>query len=124
MDRLILRDLRFFGYHGVFPEENRRGQPFMATIELELPLAAAGRSDRLEHAVNYCDVQAVAREIMEGPPRRLIETLAEQIAAALLARFSTVAAVTVEVLKPEPPVTFDFAGVAVRIRRERTGKSG
>ncbi|MBS0633106.1 MAG: dihydroneopterin aldolase [Verrucomicrobia bacterium] len=123
MDRLILRDLRFFGYHGIFPEENKRGQHFAATLELELPLAPAGRSDDIGQAVNYCDVQAITREIMEGPPRGLIETLAEQIAAALLARFPTVSAVTVEVLKPEPPVTFDFAGVAVRIRRERGTQS-
>lgn len=124
MDRLILRDLRFFAHHGVFSEENKRGQPFAATIELELPLAPAGLSDRLDRAVNYCDVQTVVREVMEGAPRHLIETLAEQTAAALLARFPTVTAVTVEVVKPEPPVTFAFAGVAVRIRRERATPSG
>jgi 7,8-dihydroneopterin aldolase/epimerase/oxygenase len=27
--------------------------------------------------------------------------------------------VTVEITKPRPPVDFEFAGVAVRIRRER-----
>lgn len=119
MDRLILRDLRFFGRHGVYAEETRRGQRFEATVELELPLAAAGCSDRLADGIDYCEVQAVVRAVMEGPPRKLIETLAEQTAAALLAKFPAVAAVTVEVLKPEPPVKFDFAGVAVRIRRER-----
>jgi len=124
MDRLILRDLRFFGHHGVYPEETKRGQHFNATVELELSLAPAGRSDRLEHAIDYCAVQAVVRRVMEGPPRHLIETLAEQIAADLLASFPSVAAVSVEVVKPGPPVAFDFAGVAVRIRRERGAPSG
>ncbi len=119
MDRLILRDLRFFGYHGVYPEETKRGQHFTATVELELSLAAAGQSDRLDHAIDYCAVQAVVRGVMEGPPRHLIETLAEQVAANLLAHFPTVSAVNVAVVKPAPAVTFDFAGVAVRIRRER-----
>ena len=119
MDRLILRDLRFFGHHGVYPEETKRGQPFTATVELEVSLAAAGQADRLDHAIDYCEVQAVVCRVMEGPPRHLIETLAEQVAAGLLAHFPTVAAVSVEIVKPEPPVTFVFAGVAVRIRRER-----
>ena len=124
MDRLILRDLRFFGYHGVYPEETKRGQSFIATVELEVPFAAAGRTDRLDHAIDYCAVQAIVRGVMEGPPRHLIETLAEQVASALLARFPSVAAVEVEIVKPEPPVTFAFAGVAVRIRRERGQPSG
>jgi dihydroneopterin aldolase len=119
MDRLILRDLRFFGHHGVYPEETTGGQHFTATVELELPLAPAGKSDRLADGLDYCEVQAAVRSVMEGPPRHLIEALAEQVAAVLLARFPAVAAVSVEVVKPEPPVKFDFAGVAVRIRRER-----
>ena len=119
MDRLILRDMRFFGYHGVYPEETKCGQFFTATVELELSLVAAGNSDQLAEAIDYCEVQKVMRGVMTGPPRQLIETLAEQVAAALLARFSAVSAVQVEIVKPQPPVTFDFAGVAVRIRRER-----
>lgn len=119
MDRLILRDMRFFAHHGVYPEETKRGQFFHATVELEISLAAAGKSDRLADGIDYCDVQAVTRGVMTGPPRKMIETLAEQLAAALLARFPSVAAVNVEIVKPQPPVTFEFAGVAARIRRER-----
>jgi dihydroneopterin aldolase len=119
MDRLILRDLRFFAHHGVYSEETTHGQVFTATVELEVSTLAAAQSDRLEQAIDYPKVWAATREVMEGPPRHLIETLAEQVAAALLQRFPAVAAVTVEVTKPAPPVTFSFAGVSVRIRRER-----
>jgi dihydroneopterin aldolase len=123
MDRLILRDMRFFAHHGVYPEETARGQVFIVTVELDLSTAAAGRSDRLEQTIDYPDVWAATRAVMEGPPRHLIETLAEQVAAALLQRFTPVTAVVVEVTKPAPPVTFPFAGVAVRIRRERSAQA-
>ena len=73
--------------------------------------------------IDYPDVWAATRAVMEGPPRHLIETLAEQVAAALLQRFTPVTAVVVEVTKPAPPVTFPFAGVAVRIRRERSAQA-
>lgn len=119
MDKLILRELHFIARHGVLPEEHETSQHFTATLELELPLAPAGRSDRLDQTIDYCAVQAVVRNVIEGSHRKLIETLAEMVAAELLAAFPPVSAVTVEILKPRPPVDFQFAGVAVRIRRER-----
>lgn len=119
MDKLILRELHFIARHGVLPIEHENSQHFSATLELELPLAAAGQHDRLDETIDYCAVQAVVRQIIEGSHRKLIETLAESVAAALLLAFPLLVAVTVEILKPRPPVDFQFAGVAVRIRRTR-----
>jgi dihydroneopterin aldolase len=124
MDTLILREMHFSARHGVLPVEAETAQPFAATVELELPLAAAGQSDQLDLTVDYCAVQAVVQSVIGGARRQLIETLAESIAAGLLEKFPQVRAVSVEVLKPRPPVDFQFAGVAVRIRRERAGRGG
>lgn len=119
MDKIILRELHFLARHGVLPIETENSQRFSATVELELPLAAAGKSDRLDQTVDYCAVQEVVRTIIEGSHKRLIETLAETVATELLKAFSMLTAVTVEIIKPSPPVDFQFAGVSVRIRRER-----
>src|SRR3954466_10152552 len=119
MDKLILRELHFIARHGILPIERETSQRFSATLELELPLADAGLTDRLDQTVDYCEVQAVVRSIIEGSHKKLIETLAETVAAELLRAFPRLAAVTVEITKPRPPVDFEFAGVAVRIRRER-----
>lgn len=120
MDKLILRELHFIARHGILPIERETSQRFSATLELELPLAAAGTADRLDQTIDYCAVQAVVRSIIEGSHKKLIETLAESVAAELLRAFPLLVAVTVEITKPRPPVDFEFAGVAVRIRRERT----
>jgi len=119
MDKLILRELHFVARHGVLPLEKETSQHFSATLELELSLAAAGESDRLDQTIDYCAVQAVVRSIIEGSHKRLIETLAETVAAELLRAFPRLDAVTVEITKPTPPVDFQFAGVSVRIRRAR-----
>lgn len=119
MDKLILRELHFLARHGILPIERETSQRFSATLELELPLATAGAADRLDQTIDYCEVQAVVRSIIEGSHKKLIETLAESVAAELLRVFPLLVAVTVEILKPQPPVDFKFAGVAVRIRRER-----
>ena len=123
MDKIILRELHFVARHGVLPIETENSQRFTATVEMELPLAAAGNSDRLDQTVDYCAVQAIVRSIIEGSHKRLIETLAESVASELLRAFTMVDAVTVEIVKPNPPVDFQFAGVSVRIRRERRMES-
>jgi dihydroneopterin aldolase len=123
MDKIILRELHFVARHGVLPIETENSQRFTATVEMELPLAEAGKTDRLDQTVDYCAVQAVVRSIIEGSHKRLIETLAESVASELLRAFTIVQAVTVEIVKPNPPVDFQFAGVSVRIRRDRPAAS-
>ena len=122
-DKLVLTDMKFRACHGVLPVEKTRRQEFRVSVELETNLLRAGRSDELEDAIDYCAVQAVVGEVVEGTHRYLIEALAEDIAQRLLARFTRARAVRVEVVKPEPPVTFKFAGVQVRIRRTRRGRA-
>ena len=118
-DTLSLHRLRFFGHHGVLPEETARGQDFEVTVRLELPLGEAGRTDDLSHTVDYRAVHQVVRGVMEGPPRKLAEALAEAMAVELLRVFPVVQAVEVEVIKLKPPVDFTSAGLAVRVRRTR-----
>jgi len=118
-DKIILRELQFFGRHGVLPVEAENGQHFAVTVELELPLATAGHSDRLYDTVDYLAVQKVVRNVIEGPRKDLLEMLAETVAAEILREFPTVDALTIEITKPRPPVDFQFAGVSVKIRRDR-----
>ena len=86
-DTLTLSRMHFFGRHGVLPEETARGQDFEVTVQLELPLAEAGRTDDLTRTVDYRAVHEVVRTVMEGPPRKLAEALAEAVAAELLRVF-------------------------------------
>jgi dihydroneopterin aldolase len=118
-DTLTLSRMRFFGRHGVLPEETARGQDFEVTVQLELPLAEAGRADDLTRTVDYRAVHAAVSTVMEGPPRKLAEALAEAVATELLRAFPLVRAVEVEVIKTKPPVDFICAGLAVRVRRTR-----
>ncbi len=123
MDKIILNKMHFSGRHGVLPLEARSSQPFVATVELEFPLETAGRSDRLEDTLDYREVQAIVRGVIEGSHKQLIETLAEEVAEEILARFPRLSAVTIEIVKLRPPVDFQFEGVSVRIRRERRAAS-
>jgi dihydroneopterin aldolase len=119
-DRILLEGMIFHGRHGTLPAERELGQPFVVDIELRLDLQAAGLSDDLTHTVDYSEVHRQAKEIVEGPPVNLTETVAEKIAGIVLKGYPTVEAVRVKVAKPS--VRLDdtvLTGSAVEIVRHR-----
>ncbi|MDD4239362.1 MAG: dihydroneopterin aldolase [Desulfotomaculaceae bacterium] len=119
MDKIILQGMEFYGYHGVLPEERSLGQRFIVDLELELELRPAGESDDLELTINYARVFELVESVVRDNPRRLIESVAEAIAAAVLEQFPVTAS-TVRVKKPQAPVPGHFAWMAVEIRRTRS----
>ena len=86
-DRLILQNMIFYGYHGVFAAEKELGQRFEVDAELYLDLRQAGINDDLEATVNYAEVYTIIKELVEEREYNLLEALAEQIADTLLAAY-------------------------------------
>jgi dihydroneopterin aldolase len=119
LDKIILSRMAFYGYHGVFPEENKLGQQFFVDAELSLSLELAGRTDELEHTVNYAEVYLTIQDIVEGKSFRLIEALAEKIASTLLQTYTSINEIKIRVIKPHPPFKVFFDGVTVEITRKR-----
>ena len=116
MDRVFVRGIQFYGYHGVAEEERRLGQRFLLDVELSLDLRPAGGSDELSASIDYAEVIRLVKEIGEGEPYRLLEALAERVAAVLLERFPA-ASVRVRANKPAPPLPGSFEAVGVEITR-------
>ena len=117
-DRIVLQGIAARGFHGVLDVEKRDGQDFVVDVTLEVDLRRPGRSDLLAHTVNYAEVAADIVELITGPSLDLIETLADQIAAAALGR-ELVQAVEVRVHKPQAPVGVPFGDVQVVVERRR-----
>jgi len=118
-DRIVLTGLTFYGYHGVRPEERALGQRFVVDLALEMDLRPAGESDDLALTASYSEIYRAVREVVEGPPRNLLETVAEGIAEATLAA-SGAQVVHVRVAKPWAPIKGNTAGTAaVEIHRRR-----
>jgi dihydroneopterin aldolase len=119
-DRILLEGMVFHGRHGTLPAERELGQPFVVDVELRLDLRPAGLSDDLARTVDYGEVHQRAREIVEGEPVNLTETLAERIATAVLEDHPSVNAVRVKVAKPHVRLEGTvLAGSAIDILRRR-----
>src|SRR2546430_6942471 len=82
--RLILSGLTAFGYHGNKPAERKLGQTFTADLEVTIDTRKAAATDRIEDTISYPLLEKTARQILEGEPANLLETVAERIATAIL----------------------------------------
>lgn len=119
-DKILLEAMTFSGRHGTLDAERDLGQPFVVDVELRLDLSQAGTSDDLTKTVDYSEVHRRAKEIVEGEPVNLTETLAERIAAAALEDHPMVEAVKVKVAKPHVRLGGTvLGGSAVEVVRER-----
>ncbi|MBL5767100.1 dihydroneopterin aldolase [Heyndrickxia sporothermodurans] len=120
MDKIIINNMEFYGYHGVLPEENRLGQRFRVTLTLELDLQKAGKTDNLHDTVSYAEVYEVCKEIVEGRPHQLLESVAENLSEAILESFPLIEQITVQLIKPDPPIRGHYQSVAVEISRRKS----
>lgn len=118
-DRISLIGIRAWARHGVLAHERDLGQRFVVDVVLEVDLAAAGRSDDLADTIDYGAVANAVHDRLTSPTHDLIEAVAADVAAAVLAHDARIAAVEVTVHKPHAPVTVDLDDVAVTIWRTR-----
>ncbi|KGX90060.1 dienelactone hydrolase [Pontibacillus halophilus JSM 076056 = DSM 19796] len=119
MDKIYMNQLSFYGYHGLFPEENKLGQRFKVDLELHLDLRDAGQEDDMSKSINYADIYNKTQRIVEGEAKNLVEAVAEDIASTLLRSFSRLQACRVKVIKPDPPIPGNYESVAIEVFRER-----
>jgi dihydroneopterin aldolase len=122
-DRIQLRGLTVRGHHGVFEHERRDGQDFKVDITVWIDLDTAAASDDLADTLDYGALARRAADVVAGPPRNLIETVAGEIAEGVMTD-ERVHAVEVVVHKPSAPIPLTFEDVAVVARRSRRGLRG
>ncbi len=118
-DRIILRDLAFFGYHGVFPEEAKLGQRFHVDLVCGLDLGPAGRTDELERSVSYAEIFETVKAGFEERRFKLIEAVAQHIVDRLFETFEAIRWVQIRIRKPSAPIPMASGEAAIELHRHR-----
>ncbi|KAA8500057.1 Dihydroneopterin aldolase 1 [Porphyridium purpureum] len=119
-DKLILQDMEFYGFHGCIDAEAELGQRFKVSVEMGTNLELAGKSDNPSDTIGYDQVMDEVREVVQGTRRKLVETVAEDIAETLLEKYHRAANVRVKVIKPNAPVAGIHGGLGCEIYRTRS----
>ncbi len=114
-DTITIEDIQVRCRIGVPDEERANPQDLLITLSLETEPAKAGQSDDIAQTIDYHAVYVQTRKLAEARERKLIETLAEEVADMVLNIFSA-EAVTVIIKKFILPET---RLVELRVRRTR-----
>lgn len=121
MDKIIVKGLKLFAYHGVNPEEKVDGQNFVLDITAELDTKKAQYSDNVDDTVSYAKIIKTVRAVFTEKSYDLIEAAANRVGVAVMQTYPEIGRVTVLLMKPEAPIKAEFEYVAVEqtITREQ-----
>ena len=111
---ISLRNVRFYAFHGVIPQERRVGADFLVTLRVGFPLEKAMLSDEIGDTLNYAALYTVVQAEMKKPSN-LLEHVAGRIADAIVKRFPQVTSIDLELTKQNPPMGADCDGAVVEI---------
>jgi dihydroneopterin aldolase len=116
--KVILEGLEFHAFHGVYPHERSAGNKFEVDIEVVTAFAASAFHDDLSGTINYEDLYAVIKEVMDQPAK-LLETVGHAIAQKTLDTFVTASQVEVRISKFNPPIGGVCRKATVLVARKR-----
>lgn len=119
MDKIIIENLEIFANHGVFPEENEKGQNFYISAVLYTDTRTAGITDDLNTSIDYGMICHMITDFVQGNTFKLIETVVEKLAEKILTEIPILKKVTLRIDKPEAPIGLPFGTAAVEITRSR-----
>ena len=111
---ISLRNVRFYAFHGVMPQERRVGADFLVNLRVGYPLEKAMQSDEVGDTLNYAALYEVVKtEMMQ--PSHLLEHVAGRIVSAIEKQFPQVTSIDLELTKQNPPMGADCEGTGVEI---------
>ena len=101
MGRIALEGMEFYGHHGYYVDERKRGKSYLVDIHVESDIKISGKSDELEDTINYEVIYDICKEEMNAP-KHLIEKVASSIGNRVYDRYPQIKNLEVKVRKMAP----------------------
>ena len=116
MDVIRLKNMQFYGFHGVSESEKHLGGRFEIDLEMHLSLKEACTTDDLTKTINYEAIYHTVDICVKKDKFYLIEALANSVAKNIL-KSHPINSLVVKVRKPHAPVRGVLDTVEVEIKR-------
>jgi dihydroneopterin aldolase len=110
-----LKEVKFFGYHGVYLEEKKTGGEF--EINLSVSFSPSKKIQSVAETINYENLFELLKEEMKQP-RELLETLTMEICERLQGKFPSINNITIEIVKLNPPIEGFTGTVSAKYSKE------
>jgi dihydroneopterin aldolase len=119
LNKIIIKGLRLYAYHGVMELERKVGAYFTIDCEVETDIQDAIANDFVDDTISYADLyETIKREMAQ--PSFLVEHAAGRITKAILHEYSNATSARLRLLKENPPMGADCQGAGVDVTMERT----
>ncbi|WP_185864246.1 dihydroneopterin aldolase [Blattabacterium cuenoti] len=115
MGRIILENIKLFGFHGCMPEEKYVGSNYTINIEIELDIYDASITDDLSKTINYVHLYSIIKEEMKINSK-LIENVAKRIIDKINFKFHKMIKYSkIKLCKENPPLNNNVDRVCIII---------
>lgn len=118
--KIKIKGLRVYGFHGVLDFEREDGQYFVVDATIWIDSDRAVQTDDIANTISYAEVaELIAADVRENPVN-LLESLASRLANRVLAASGPLASkVKVKVSKPDAPIQLYFDDVSVTAKAKK-----
>lgn len=116
-DVIRIKNMVFYGFHGVEEHEKKWGGRFEVDIELYCDLHEAIQTDKLHDTVNYETIYILIHQLVTSKKYYLIEALAGEMCRSVKEKYPNVHQVTARVRKPNVPIKGVLDTVEVEVTR-------
>jgi dihydroneopterin aldolase len=118
--KIRIRGLRVYGYHGVMEHERDEGQYFIVDATIKVDAQRASSTDDISNTVSYAEIAQLIADNVRNNPVNLLETLSQRLAnEVLVAAGPWAQKVKVTVSKPDAPIDLYFDTVSVTAKAKR-----
>ena len=111
---ICLRNVRFYAFHGVMPQEQKVGGEFLVDLQVGYPFEAAMQSDEVADTLNYAELYDLVKTEM-AIPSQLLEHVAGRMVKSINQRFPKVTSIDLKITKVNPPMGADGDGAGIHI---------
>ena len=117
MYQIDIKDLRLYGYHGVFPEEKTLGQEFAIDLQCQIDLDPFLLDDDPRRILSYVDIVNQIKTTFCKEKFNLIEHLSALILTDL-AIFPQIKFAKIRLKKIHPPIEETLSYLSVELEKD------
>ena len=118
MDKIVLKNVRCYSYHGCLKEESVIGSDYLVNLSVYADLNKSASSDQLKDTVDYVLLNKIIKTEM-AVPSKLLEQVADRIISCAFKSDSRIEKCVVKVSKINPPINGGAEKVSVKLSRKK-----
>ena len=117
MATVSIKNMMFYGFHGVYEYEREQGQKFFLDVTCETKDDKVVESDAIADGVDIAAVYDIVKDVTENKRFTTLSALCAHIGDKLLKKYPHYATVTTTVRKPNGPISGSLDYVEVSVTR-------